>query len=152
PALGDTELRRRRPAPGSSLPAAGERGPPADPALLLDRPRRRRAGDRGSAAVAERRGRETPARRPGTIPRRMALAQEADPVKTRLQPHEVTLSVVIPCYNEFHTLEQVIDAVRRAPLPRKEIILVDDGSTDGTRELIREKLEPLVERLGFAER
>ena len=73
-------------------------------------------------------------------------------MKTRLQPHEVTLSVVIPCYNEFHTLEQVIDAVRRAPLPRKEIILVDDGSTDGTRELIREKLEPLVERVVFHER
>jgi len=71
---------------------------------------------------------------------------------TRLQPEDVTLSVVIPCYNEVHTLEQVIDAVRRAPMPRKEIILVDDGSTDGTRELIREKLEPLVERVIFHER
>jgi len=60
-----------------------------------------------------------------------------------------TLSIVIPCYNEVHTVEALIDAVERAPVPEKEIILVDDASTDGTRELIRQKIEPRVARVMY---
>ncbi|MBI5788968.1 MAG: glycosyltransferase family 2 protein [Candidatus Schekmanbacteria bacterium] len=44
------------------------------------------------------------------------------------------LSVVIPVYNELNTLEKIIDQVRLVDIP-KEIILVDDFSTDGTRQL-----------------
>ena len=62
------------------------------------------------------------------------------------------LSVVIPCYNEIATLERVVDAVRRSPVPRKELILVDDGSTDGTRELIQTKLADRVDRVVLHER
>ena len=50
-------------------------------------------------------------------------------------PEEFTLSVVIPVYNEAATLEKVIERVRQTGL-NQEIILVDDGSTDGTRELL----------------
>lgn len=49
-----------------------------------------------------------------------------------------TLSVVIPVYNEVKTLEQIIERVEKVQLPRggkKEIILVDDGSSDGTHDL-----------------
>jgi len=46
------------------------------------------------------------------------------------------LSVIIPCYNEVNTLAQVIEAVRRSPIQNFEIIVVDDCSTDGTRELL----------------
>ena len=44
------------------------------------------------------------------------------------------LSVIIPCYNEASTIGRIIDAVRASPYPDKELIVVDDGSTDGTRE------------------
>lgn len=48
-----------------------------------------------------------------------------------------TLSVIIPCFNEVSTIEQVIDAVKLAPIRSIEIIIVDDCSTDGTREVLR---------------
>jgi glycosyltransferase involved in cell wall biosynthesis len=57
------------------------------------------------------------------------------------------LSVVIPCFNEITTLERVIDAVRRSPVPNKEIIVVDDGSTDGTRELIQSRLRDRIDQV-----
>lgn len=51
------------------------------------------------------------------------------------------ISVVIPCYNEFNTIDQIIDAVNNAPYPDKEIIIVDDCSRDGTREKLRSEIE-----------
>jgi glycosyltransferase involved in cell wall biosynthesis len=55
------------------------------------------------------------------------------------------VSVVIPCFNERETIEQIIDAVRRAPLPDREIIVVDVGSSDGTTAVLKEKITPLVD-------
>jgi SAM-dependent methyltransferase len=49
------------------------------------------------------------------------------------------LSIVIPVYNEFATIEEILALVKSVELPsglEREIVLVDDGSTDGTRELI----------------
>ena len=52
------------------------------------------------------------------------------------------LSIVIPIYNELGTLNEIIAQVQAVALPlEKEIILVDDASTDGTRELIRNRPE-----------
>ena len=53
--------------------------------------------------------------------------------------NSLTLSVVVPVYNERVTVRRLLDKVRAVPL-RKEIIVVDDGSTDGTRDILR-KLE-----------
>ncbi len=50
------------------------------------------------------------------------------------------LSVIIPCYNEVATIDRIIDAVRASPWPDKEIIVVDDCSTDGTRERLAGEL------------
>ncbi len=45
------------------------------------------------------------------------------------------LSVIIPVYNEEKTIEAVVRRVQQAPF-KKEIIIVDDGSRDGTREVL----------------
>ena len=48
-----------------------------------------------------------------------------------------TLSVVMPIYNERDTIEEILARVQAVPID-KEIILVDDGSSDGSRELLQE--------------
>ena len=61
------------------------------------------------------------------------------------------LSIVIPCYNEKNTIENIINAVKESPVSEKEIIVVDDCSTDGTRELLKEKLASSVDKILFHE-
>ena len=51
------------------------------------------------------------------------------------------LSIIIPCYNELDTIDQIIDAVKNSPYPDKEIIIIDDFSTDGTREKLKNTIE-----------
>jgi len=62
------------------------------------------------------------------------------------------LSVVIPCYNERPTIETVVEAVRAGPVKDIEIIIVDDGSTDGTKELLQQKPPGWVDNLVLQER
>lgn len=59
------------------------------------------------------------------------------------------LSVVIPCYNERTTISEIVEAVRRAPVSDIEIIIVDDYSTDGTREYLRNEIEKRVEKVVY---
>lgn len=51
------------------------------------------------------------------------------------------LSIVIPAYNEKNTIEEIIRRIKAIKLPgglEKEIIIVDDGSKDGTREILKQ--------------
>jgi glycosyltransferase involved in cell wall biosynthesis len=57
------------------------------------------------------------------------------------------LSIVIPCFNERKTIRSIVDAVRAAPVANQEIIVVDDCSSDGTRDILRAEIEPLVARV-----
>jgi glycosyltransferase involved in cell wall biosynthesis len=48
------------------------------------------------------------------------------------------LSVIIPVYNEIHTIGEILSRVLEVDLP-KELIIVDDFSIDGTREFLKER-------------
>ena len=61
------------------------------------------------------------------------------------------LSIVIPCYNEAKTIRLIVDRVRAAPVADKEIIIVDDCSRDGTRDLLRTQIAPLVDKIIYHE-
>ena len=56
--------------------------------------------------------------------------------RTPMDPAALVLSVLIPVYNERATIELILDQVHAVPV-RKEIICVDDFSTDGTREMLQ---------------
>ena len=59
------------------------------------------------------------------------------------------LTIIIPVYNEINTIEKILDKIDRVNFISKEIILVDDGSTDGTVDLIKEKLLNRVTKVIF---
>jgi glycosyltransferase involved in cell wall biosynthesis len=52
-------------------------------------------------------------------------------------PDTLTLSVVIPVYNERKTIHEILRRVRAVPI-KKQIVVVDDCSTDGTRDILKE--------------
>jgi glycosyltransferase involved in cell wall biosynthesis len=62
------------------------------------------------------------------------------------------LSVIIPCFNESGTIDKIVDAVNNSSYQDKEIIIVDDCSTDGTREKLRNELEGKVAKVIYHEK
>src|SRR3954464_13773896 len=64
------------------------------------------------------------------------------------------VSIIVPVYNEFRTVRAVIDRLLTIDLPvPREILIVDDGSTDGTRDvLVRAQAEGVKATMLFAER
>ena len=59
------------------------------------------------------------------------------------------VSIVIPCFNERNTIAQIVQSVRSAPIKdsQTEIIVVDDGSNDGTADILRKDLAGLIDRI-----
>lgn len=53
-------------------------------------------------------------------------------------PQHPSLSVVVPCYNERETIRVILDRIMASPTPIHEIVLVDDCSQDGTRDILKE--------------
>ena len=49
----------------------------------------------------------------------------------------MNLTIIIPCFNENKYIEKIIDSVSSQPFPNKQIIVVDDGSTDGTKDKLK---------------
>lgn len=69
----------------------------------------------------------------------MNVLPAALPLST-LTPNSLKVSVVIPCFNEKDTVEKLLDLVQQVPL-EKEVIVVDDFSTDGTREILKRRAD-----------
>ena len=59
------------------------------------------------------------------------------------------LSVIIPCYNEVKTIREVVLSVKNSSIENIEIIVVDDCSSDGTRELLQSEIESQVDRVAY---
>lgn len=59
------------------------------------------------------------------------------------------LSIVMPCYNEVDTIDEIVDALKKMPYENKEIIIVDDYSTDGTRERLENEFESIVDKIVY---
>ncbi len=57
------------------------------------------------------------------------------------------VSIVIPCFNEEKTIEALVDAVCASELPAREIVLVDDASTDATWEIIQTVLAGRINKV-----
>lgn len=59
------------------------------------------------------------------------------------------VSVIIPCFNERHTIAKIVEAVRAAPIGDLELVVVDDASTDGTAERLRDEIFHSIDKLVF---
>lgn len=64
-----------------------------------------------------------------------------------MEESKYKLTVVIPCYNEKDSIHTIVNKVLAAPIENKEIIIVDDKSTDGTSEILDREIAPLVSRI-----
>ena len=60
---------------------------------------------------------------------------------------KLKISVIIPCYNEVNTVQKIIEKVLSLKLYTKEIILIDDFSNDGTREILKTLVNPKISLL-----
>ena len=62
------------------------------------------------------------------------------------------ISVIIPCFNEKNTIEKIVDRINQLKDLEIEIIIIDDCSTDGTREILKGKIEDKVSKILFNEK
>lgn len=62
------------------------------------------------------------------------------------------LSIVVPCFNEKDTVKDLIDAIKNSTVSNQEIIIVDDCSTDGTREILHKDIEALVDKIIYLDK
>lgn len=69
--------------------------------------------------------------------------------KNNMDKENVTLTIVIPCYNERENIIKILDKVDKAEIPDKEIIVVDDKSTDGTRDILDKQVKGRVSQIVY---
>ena len=57
------------------------------------------------------------------------------------------ISIIIPCYNEVDTISEIIDRIIKKVTYDYEIIVIDDFSNDGTREVLENQLSKKINKL-----
>jgi len=62
------------------------------------------------------------------------------------------LSVIIPCYNEVSTILEIVQRVKAIDVKDLEIIVVDDASSDGTKEVLEADVKPLIDKVIYHEK
>ena len=62
------------------------------------------------------------------------------------------LSIIIPCYNECKTIEAIINKIKNLNNYEKEIIVIDDCSNDGTKEILEKIKQDNIQKLIFNEK
>jgi len=62
---------------------------------------------------------------------------------------EPFISIVIPCFNEGRFIKEIVSKVIDSPIAKKEIIIVDDCSTDGTKEILKREIESKVSKVVY---
>ena len=63
------------------------------------------------------------------------------------------LSIIIPVYNEVQTIEKIVLKIKKIKDIKKQIIIVDDGSTDGTSEKLKDiKLKFKIDKIIFSKK
>jgi glycosyltransferase involved in cell wall biosynthesis len=67
--------------------------------------------------------------------------------EARLLEEDFLLSILIPCFNEAATIRSLVQAALASEIRRTEIVIVDDGSTDGTAEILKREIEPQVAKV-----
>ena len=61
----------------------------------------------------------------------------------------IMLSIIIPVYNEVNTIEKIVLKIKKIKNFKKQIIIVDDGSTDGTRKKLETNLKNKIDKIIF---
>lgn len=59
------------------------------------------------------------------------------------------ITIIIPCYNERRTIEKIVNKIKLQKKIKKQIIVVDDFSDDGTRDIIKKKISKKVDKVIF---
>ena len=59
------------------------------------------------------------------------------------------LSIIIPCYNEQSTIREIVHKINLQKNINKEIIIIDDNSTDRTREILEKEVRDKVNKIIF---
>ena len=57
------------------------------------------------------------------------------------------ISIIIPCFNEKYTIEEIVERINNLEKIKTEIIIIDDYSTDGTREILKDKISQKVSKI-----
>ena len=57
------------------------------------------------------------------------------------------ITVIIPCYNENRTISKIIDKILSLKNLNLQIIVIDDCSTDGTREILKNEISERVDKI-----